>query len=153
MQINARLNLDPTDVLLQRVNLNDGGAGQRFVDATCIRMMDPYTPYRTGALMASVRLHTVIGSGQLVQDTPYARYQYYGEIYGPNIPIKMKGVPEPIGWWSPPHKSPTGRMINYSASQALNSSLAGSHWFERMAADHKQDILNGLAAVTGGKAR
>lgn len=35
---------------------------------------------------------------------------------------------------------------------ARNNGQRGSHFFERMKADHKGDILNGAAAVSGGKA-
>ena len=80
---------------------------QCFVDSECIRYMDKYTPMRTGALIRSATLGTKIGSGHIVYNSPYARYQYYGEIYGPNIPIYKDG--ELMGWRSPPKKSPTGR--------------------------------------------
>ena len=84
---------------------------QCFVDSECIRHMDKYTPKRTGALIRSATLGTKIGSGHIVYNSPYARYQYYGEIYGPNIPIYKDG--ELMGWRSPPKKHPTGREITY----------------------------------------
>ena len=50
---------------------------QRFVDQECIRRMAPETPRRTGMLIKSATLGTVIGSGQINQIAPYARRQYY----------------------------------------------------------------------------
>lgn len=49
--------------------------------------MKPYTPFKMGVLENSATIHTVIGSGEIKQITPYARYLYYGKVYGPNYPI------------------------------------------------------------------
>lgn len=50
---------------------------QQFVDSECIRRMNPETPRRTGVLIKSATLGTVIGSGEINQIAPYARRQYY----------------------------------------------------------------------------
>ena len=50
---------------------------QEFVDSECIRRMAPETPRRTGVLIKSATLGTVIGSGEINQIAPYARKQYY----------------------------------------------------------------------------
>lgn len=50
---------------------------QEFVDSECIRKMNPETPRRTGVLIKSATLGTVIGSGEIDQIAPYARRQYY----------------------------------------------------------------------------
>ena len=122
---------------------------QRFIDSECMRLMVPYTPMRNGMLMESVKLGTVIGSGELRYLSPYARYLYYGEIYGPNIPIFEKGNPVPIGFFSPPgrKKHPTGRQMSYDTSRHPQ---AGKLWFERMKADHGDEICNGAAKIAGG---
>lgn len=65
---------------------------QKYVDSTVLRLMKPYTPFRNGVLEKSATLSTVIGSGEIHQNTPYARYLYYGKVYGPNIPIKENGA-------------------------------------------------------------
>lgn len=109
---------------------------QKRVDAAVIKYMDPYIPYQSGVLAKSVVLHTKIGSGEIIQKTPYARYLYYGEVYGPNIPIMNGG--ELAGFYSPPVKGPTGRPLKYDKTK---HPLAGKLWFERMKADHKNDIL------------
>lgn len=110
---------------------------QKLVDAACLRYMEPYVPYQSGVLSKSATLHTVIGSGKIMQVTPYAHYLYYGEIYGPSIPIKSGG--ELIGFYSIPgvKKEPTGRPLTYDATK---HPLAGKLWFERMKADHLDDI-------------
>ena len=50
---------------------------QEFIDSECLRYCDPLTPRRTGYLIKSGQLGTVIGSGELNYLAPYARRQYY----------------------------------------------------------------------------
>lgn len=118
---------------------------QCFVDSECIRYMDKYTPMRTGALIRSATLGTKIGSGHIVYNSPYARYQYYGEIYGPNIPIYKDG--ELMGWFSPPKKRPTGREITYSRDKHPN---AQKLWFEKMKSEKGDAIRRGAQRIAGG---
>ena len=123
---------------------------QAFIDSECMRLMAPYTPMRYGMLMESVKLGTVIGSGKLRYLSPYARYLYYGEIYGPNIPIYERG--NIVGYFSPPgqKKFPTGRQMKYDTSRHPQ---AGKMWFERMKADHADAICAGAAKIAGGIAK
>ena len=51
---------------------------QKYIDRQCIELMEKYTPFRTGALVQSVVRGTKIGSGHIVYNSPYARYQYLG---------------------------------------------------------------------------
>lgn len=119
---------------------------QRFVDETCIDKMIPYTPRRSGYLaLNAARLGTKIGSGLIIYNAPYARYQYYGEIYGPNIPIYKDG--ELMGWRSPPKKSPTGREITYSKDKHPN---AQKLWFEKMKSEKGDAIRRGAEKIAGG---
>lgn len=108
---------------------------QCIVDEAVLRYMDPYIPYQTGTLAKSAVTGTVIGSGRIEQTTPYARYLYYGEVYGPSYPITSGG--EVIGFFSKGPKHPTGRDIKYNTTK---HPLAGKLWFERMKADHLDDI-------------
>lgn len=110
---------------------------QCVIDSDVIKFMTPYIPYQSGFLATkALTIPTVIGTGEVRQMGPYAHYQYMGEIYGPNIPGKEKGVV--VGWWLPPSKAPTGRPLTYDTTK---KPLAGSHWFERMKADRADDIL------------
>lgn len=52
-------------------------SAQEFVDSECLRYMNPLTPRRTGMLIKSGALGTVIGSGNIEYLAPYARRQYY----------------------------------------------------------------------------
>ena len=113
-----------------------GGHVQKCVDAAVIRECFPYLPFDEGVLAGSANTATDIGSGEVVYDTPYARYQHGGEVYGPNFPITENG--EIVGYYSPPEKHPTGQKLEYNTEK---HPLAGSHWFDRAMADHSDDIL------------
>lgn len=52
-------------------------SAQEFVDSECLRYMNPLTPRRTGMLIKSGTLGTVIGSGNIEYLATYARRQYY----------------------------------------------------------------------------
>lgn len=116
--------------------LGEGGYVQKVIDAAVIRECFPYVPFAEGALAGSANTATEIGSGEVVYATPYARYQYYGEVYGPSFPVVENG--EIVGWRSPPEKHPTGRKLEYSTEM---NPLAGSHWFDRAMADHSDEVL------------
>lgn len=122
--------------LKNELGINPGGHVQKVVDAAVIRECFPYLPFDEGVLAGSANTATKIGSGEVVYDTPYARYLYYGEVYGPNIPITENGII--TGYWSPPEKFPTGEKLEYSTEK---NPQAGSHWFDRAMEDHKDDIL------------
>lgn len=122
--------------LERELGVSPGGHVQKAVDAAVIRVCFPYVPFGEGVLAGSANTATKIGSGEVVYDTPYARYLYYGEVYGPNIPIIENGTI--VGYFSPPQKHPTGKSIKYSTER---NPQAGSHWFERAMADHKNEVL------------
>lgn len=125
-----------TEEFIKKHGVGEGGYVQKTVDAAVIRECFPYVPFDEGVLAGSANTATKVGSGEVVYDTPYARYLYYGEVYGPNIPIVENGVV--TGYWSPPEKHPTGRQLQYNTDK---NELAGSHWFDRAMADHKDEIL------------
>ena len=66
-----------TQQLLEERGLQKGGRVQKFIDSECIRRMAPFTPFATGNLQRAATLGTVIGSGIIKQNTPYARQNYY----------------------------------------------------------------------------
>ena len=121
---------------VNRYGVGEGGCVQQVVDSAVIRECFPYVPFDEGILAGSANTATKVGSGEVVYDTPYARYQFYGEVYGPNFPIVENG--EIVGYYSPPEKYPTGKRLQYNTDK---NPLAGSHWFDRAMADHKEDIL------------
>lgn len=147
-EINARLELDDLNAILARRGLQPGGKVQKVVDEAVLRYCAPKVPFDTGYLIRSAITASAIGEGLIVYATPYARYLYYGEIYGPNFPIFEGG--ELAGFRSPKGKKkhPTGRKLTYQGAPER-----GALWFERMKAEHKDDIVQEAAAAAGGKAK
>lgn len=52
-------------------------SAQKFVDSEVLRLDAPYMPIKTGTLIKSGQLGTVIGSGEVNYVAPYAASQYY----------------------------------------------------------------------------
>ena len=50
---------------------------QAFVDNEVLRYSQPLIPFRTGTLVRSGKVGTVLGSGVVQYVVPYARFQYY----------------------------------------------------------------------------
>lgn len=125
--------------LLRKLGLQKGGPAQKLLDKLVVDWNQKYVPFETGTLARSPYAVSDFGSGQVVYPGPYAHYLYYGEVYGPNIPIvdSDSGL---IHWISPKgqKKHPTGKQLQYSTEM---NALAGSHWFDRMKADHLNDIV------------
>ena len=139
MKTDGALNMTAPELLV-KFGLEKGGRVQKAIDNAVIRWCIKYTPFVTGTLAKSPYTASNIGSGEVVYNGPYARYLYYGEVYGPNIPVFEHGSVIPTRFWSPPGKPkhPTGRRLTYNTDY---NPLAGSYWFERMKAAHSQDIL------------
>ena len=108
-----KITVKPTAELLRRRGLESGGRVQQVIDSEVLRRSSPLTPYLGGDLERSGVCGTVIGSGEVVYNVPYGRTQYYG-------------------------KTKSGKPFNYTTTKHAR---AGSYWFERMKAEHKEDIL------------
>ncbi len=110
--------------------LEERGAAQRFLDSEVLRTTDPYVPLDTGKLKQAGILGTTIGSGEIVYNSPYARYQYYGKLMVGKAP-----------------KTLTGIDLKYHSGD----SKRGAMWFERSKADNLNAWLKGVADVIGGR--
>lgn len=69
MGVNSLLNPNVPD---KRIN-----EAQKWLDNEVIKDCNPYVPFRDGDLATSVIRHTVLGSGQIVYQTPYAVRVYH----------------------------------------------------------------------------
>lgn len=76
--IDSVFTLDPS--LERRLNAQYaiGGRLQSFVDSEYIRTSQPYVPLLSGILAGSATRNTILGSGIVRFNTPYAREQFYG---------------------------------------------------------------------------
>lgn len=119
---------------------------QKLLNMQIVADCDPLIPFQQGALRNSVNYPQGIYGGEIEYNTPYAHYQYMGEVYGPNIPIRDEVTGEITGYWSPPHKHPTGEKLKYHPE----GTERGDHWFDRAKEQHKQDWID-LVKRTAGK--
>ena len=123
--------------LIRRCGLQKYGPVQAAVDNECIRLMESYTPMRTGELIGAATRGTVLGSGLIRQDVPYAHYQYEGIIYV-DPQTGVAGFLDENGMWKSRKnvaKVPSERQLTY-----YGGGKRGKKWFERMKADHTEDI-------------
>lgn len=136
--IKGKLDVKSTDLILEDRGLQDMGPVQKFIDNECINKMIPYTPMLSGFLSNNApRIGTVIGSGLLEYNSPYARYQYYGKLMVSSITGSA--------WASKGEKKIlTDRDLVHSKHE---HPLAGAFWFERMKADKKEVILKGAQQI------
>lgn len=112
-----------------------GQQGMLFLAATAARFMDPYVPADNLVLAQNVSITADADVGHVTYNSPYAHYQWEGEVYGPNYPIKDGG--EIMGFYSPPHKTPTGRRLEYNT---FRHPLATDHWDKAMMVARKDDL-------------
>ena len=112
---------------------------QKFVDNACVRFMKPYTPFQNGVLQKSATLGTVIGSGEIHQIAPYARYLYYGMLMVSSITGSSYAS-----------QGEKKVLTNIPLKYHNKHPQSGPFWFERMKADKKSVILYGACKRAGG---
>ncbi|MBR1384343.1 MAG: capsid protein [Ruminococcus sp.] len=81
-----------------RRGLLPSGPAQKYVDSEVLRYSDPYVPLLNSPLKRSGIKSTVIGSGRVHYDTPYARKNYY-ENRGLGKQGMAKGGKRGRLWW------------------------------------------------------
>lgn len=131
MRINSHVGSVDIKIDTKRID-NNIRTAQRLLNMQVVADCDPLIPFQQGALRNSVNYPQGIYGGEIEYNTPYAHYQYMGEVYGPNIPIR-DAEGNITGWFSPPKKNPAGRPIQY------HTAGTGDHWFEKAKEQHKDD--------------
>ena len=132
----VQFNVKDKETLLRNHGLQEGGPVQKLVDNETMRYMGPYMPRRqAGELAHMMVLSTVIGSGQIDTPGPYAHYLHEGILYV---------SPTTGSAWAKKNeiKVPTDRELTYAGAP-----VRGRKWFDRMKADHKDDILEAAQAM------
>ena len=131
MRINKTIGNVDIKLDTKRIDRNVKEA-QKLLNLAVRTDCEPLVPLLNGQLRRSANFPEGVYGGVLEYNTPYAMYQYRGEIYGPNIPIKDSSG-NITGWCSPKGKAkhPTGRkMSNYSQSGT------GPEWFSKAKERH-----------------
>jgi hypothetical protein len=140
--VDVKLNVLSHDALLKKYGLQEGGPVQKLVDSEAMRYMSDYMPRRqAGELEHMMILSTVIGSGQIDIPGPYAHYLHEGILYVSPTTGSAWAKKDEI-------KVPTDRLLTYAGAP-----MRGKKFFDRMKADHKDDILKDAQALVdrGGK--
>lgn len=128
--VKVKAEIKPVQQILQNHGLGECGPVQKLVDSECMRYMGDYMPRRqVGELEHMMVLVTTIGSGEIDTPGPFAHYLYEGILYV---------SPTTGSAWAKKNeiKVPTGKELTYAGAP-----MRGKKWFERMKADHKEDIL------------
>lgn len=147
--MNVRVIVKPdinTRKILASRGLGASHDAEEFLAGVVRAFCDPYVPKDQGTLKNTARVVSAGNDVYVLYNQPYAHYQYVGEVYGPNIPIRDKATGEIIGFYSPPVKHPTGRELTYSGSP-----MRGRLWDRRMMADRGDEVGMALAGYVGGK--
>jgi hypothetical protein len=145
------LDINPTDVIMRDKGLGLKNAVQSFVDTEVMRYMGDYMPRRqSGELEHMMTMATVVGSGQIDIPGPYAHYLHEGIVYVDPI-FKTAGFKIKTGPYAGEWRSRKGVTKVMSSPvrelQFFGAPMRGKKFFDRMKADHKEDILKSTQAL------
>lgn len=132
----VQFNIKDKETVLRNHGLQKGGPVQKLVDSEAMRYMSDYMPRRqAGELEHMMIMATVLGSGQIDIPGPYAHYLHEGILYV---------SPTTGSAWAKENeiKVPTDRELTYAGAP-----MRGKKWFDRMKADHRDDILQAAQAL------
>lgn len=110
--------MQPTSVIKARLGLEPNGRVQKFFTNTCYKHMDKYVPKDEGNLRTIVDIQP----NSITYESPYARYQYYGE-----------------------REDGSHKVINYTTPGT------GPYWDKRMISAEMQDVVKEVQNYIGGK--
>ena len=102
---------------LKKRGLDEKGKVQQYIDSKVLEYCEPKVPKDTGALIASGKIHTQIGSGEVRYRTVYARRWYY-------MPAKFQQAPERGNYWFERMKQQHRKHILDGAEKIANN-IAG----------------------------
>lgn len=111
---------------------------QEYLDSVVLTDCRPYIPNRNGMLSNLDKNKTVIGSGEVIWEGPYAHYQYTGK--------DMIGVYTKRHWamrYEP--KEYNGRALKY------HTPGTGPYWFEKAKRVHGKEWIKQVKKIAGGR--
>lgn len=117
-------------VIYKKLGLEEQGKVQTFLDKTTAEYLMKYVSKKGGVQEKSIPIASKYGSGRIIINVPYARFQAEGKV--------MVGVKSRRPWAM---KNEKKEVINKNLKYHSGESLRGKHPFERMKADKKERIL------------
>lgn len=130
MRIDFEWNKQPDQIVKERINSNT----QLFMANEAKRFMDPYVPANNLVLAQNVSLYVEGDNGVVEYRSPYAHYQYKGELY-----VSSKsGSP-----WarSGEYKVPAGKNLEH---KTFRHPLATSEWDKAMSKARMKDLAQSM---------
>lgn len=124
-------------------DVTGGREGQLFLANEAARLMDQYVPADNLVLAQNIDITADEKKGEIHYLSPYAHYQWEGELYVD--PKTGKGAfYDGEQFWSRPgknYKVPSGKPLHYSD---FRHPLATSHWDKAMMTARKDDLVQAL---------
>lgn len=115
--------------IYRSLGLEDKGRVQAFLDKTVADNLRKYVSRKGGTQEKSIPTASRYGSGRVIINAPYARFQAEGKA--------MVGIKSRSAWAKKgERKVVTGKELKYHSEK-----LRGKHPFERMKADKRDSIL------------
>ncbi|MEG2020963.1 MAG: minor capsid protein [Oscillospiraceae bacterium] len=114
----ARLEINSVDTILKDKGLANNGSVQAFHTNNVLRRIQRYMPLRSGMTIKITIAQTDINKPQIVTNTPYAQYLYFGI-------------------------SKNGKPINYTKT---NNPKAGAYWDRNLKANEGAALSADLQA-------
>lgn len=118
---------------------------QKWLTQQVANDCDEFIPFRNGGLRSSLTFPEGLEGGILEYNTPYAHYQYMGEVYvNPRYNASGYQTADGVwhGWKGP--KVPSGRHLKYYEPNT------GDHWFDKARQKYGNDWINGVRRIVGG---
>ena len=123
------LRVKPIKEIYGNLGLEEKGKLQAFLDERVATNLMKYVSLKSGTQLKSIPIASKYGSGRVIINVPYARFQAEGKV--------MVGVKSRRAWAMKHEKK---EVINKRLTYH-NVSLRGEHPFERMKADKRDSIL------------
>ena len=133
-----KLELKKIKTLYKELGLEERGKVQKFLDKTVGDNLQKYVSHNSGTQEKSIPIASNYGSGKVIINVPYARFQAEGKV--------MVGIKSRKAW----AKLGERKVVINKNLKYHSGALRGAHPFERMKADKRDSILNQTAKYARG---
>ena len=137
-----KVDMAPVSTVMKRLGVTAQGDVQRFHTANVVRRIQRYMPYRSGAMIKLMIVHSPADEPFIHVDAPYAHFQYEGKVW----------IYPPTGsTWAPKYgmKKKTDRDLTYDKSK---NPEAGAHWDRALMAAEGDAMRQELQDYVGRRA-
>lgn len=93
MSVKYKLIMNPVSRIIRDKGLDSDGDAQAFHTQNVLRRIQKYMPYRTGATIKLTIAQTDIHKPEIVTNTPYAKYLFYGKVMVGKAPKTVTDKP------------------------------------------------------------